>query len=58
VKITKYDVAIVDVFMVADNFHLRSRITEDARAELQIRQGDDVFAMFKASSPQVVREED
>ena len=57
VKITKSDAAIVDVFMVADTFHLRSRITEEARADLQIRQGDDVFAMFKASSPQVVREE-
>jgi molybdopterin-binding protein len=58
VKITKYDEAIVDVYMVADRFHLTSRITEEARADLQIRQGDDVFAMFKASSPQVVREEE
>ena len=58
VKITKYDAAIVDVFMVADTFHLRSRITEEARADLQICQGDDVFAIFKASSPQVVREEE
>ncbi len=58
VKITKYDAAIVDVFMVADSFHLTSRITEEARADLQIRQGDEVFAMFKASSPQVVREEE
>ena len=57
VKIAKSDAAIVDVFMVADTFHLRSRITEEARADLQIRQGDEVFAMFKASSPQVVREE-
>jgi molybdopterin-binding protein len=57
VKIIKYDAAIVDVFMVTDNFHLRSRITEEARADLQICQGDDVFAIFKASSPQVVREE-
>jgi molybdopterin-binding protein len=58
VKITKYDAAIVDVFMVADSFHLTSRITEEARADLQIHQGDEVFAMFKASSPQVVREEE
>lgn len=58
VKITKYDAAIVDVFMVADSFHLTSRITEEARDDLQIRQGDEVFAMFKASSPQVVREEE
>jgi len=57
IKFTKYDAAIVDVFMVADSFHLTSRITEEARADLQLRQGDDVFAMFKASSPQVVREE-
>ena len=58
VKITKYDVAIVDVFMVADTFHLTSRITEEARVDLQIREGDDLFAMFKAFSPQVVREEE
>jgi molybdopterin-binding protein len=58
VKITTYDAGIVDVFMVADTFYLTSRITEEARADLQIRQDDDVFAIFKASSPQVVREEE
>lgn len=58
IKFTKYDAAVVDVFMVADSFHLTSRITEEARADLQLRQGDDVFAMFKATAPQVVREEE
>jgi molybdopterin-binding protein len=57
VKITKYDEGIVDVFMTGDTFHLTSRITEEARVDLGISRDDDVFAIFKASSPQVVREE-
>ena len=57
VKITNYDSGVVDVHLVADSFHLTSRITEEARIDLQIRQGDDIFAVFKASSPQIVREE-
>ena len=57
VKVTNYDPGVVDVHLVADTFHLTSRITEEARVDLQIRQGDDMFAVFKASSPQVVREE-
>ena len=57
VKITNYDPGVVDVHLVADTFHLTSRITAEARADLQICQGDDMFAVFKASSPQVVREE-
>jgi molybdopterin-binding protein len=56
-KITKHDAGIVDVFIVGDTFHLTSRITEEARIDLGISQDDDVFAIFKASSPQVVREE-
>jgi hypothetical protein len=56
-KITNYDIGIVDVHLIVDAFSMISRITE-ARADLQIRQDDEVFAIFKASSPQVVREEE
>lgn len=57
VKVTDYDLGIVDVHLVASWFYLTSRITQEARADLQIREDDYVFAIFKASSPQVVREE-
>ncbi|MFL6441074.1 MAG: ATP-binding cassette domain-containing protein, partial [Nitrososphaeraceae archaeon] len=56
-KITSYDVGIVDVHMIVDAFQITSRITEEARADISISQGDDIYAIFKASSPQVVREE-
>ena len=56
VKITDYNLGIVDVHLVADRFYLTSRITQEARIDLQISEGDYVFAIFKASSPQVVRE--
>jgi molybdopterin-binding protein len=57
-EITNFDVGIVDIHLIIGVFHITSRITEEARADLQIRQGDDIFAIFKASSPQVVREEE
>jgi len=56
-KVTDYDSGIVDVHLVADRFYLTSRITREARVDLQISEDDYVFAIFKASSPQVVREE-
>lgn len=58
VKITDYNLGIVDVHLVADRFYLTSRITQEARIDLQISKGDYIFAIFKASSPQVVREEE
>jgi molybdopterin-binding protein len=56
-KIANYNEGIVDIRLIVDAFHMTSRITEEARADLQISQGDDIFAIFKASSPQLVREE-
>jgi molybdopterin-binding protein len=56
-KITKYNVGIVDVHLIVDVFQITSRITEEARADLQISQDDNIYAIFKASSPQLVREE-
>lgn len=57
VKIRDYNLGIVDVHLVADGLYLTSRITQEARIDLQISEGDYVFAIFKATSPQVVREE-
>jgi molybdopterin-binding protein len=57
VKITDYDLGIVDVNLVADRFYLTSRITQESRVDLEISENDYVFAIFKASSPQVIREE-
>jgi molybdopterin-binding protein len=43
--------------MLLDGFNIVAKITEESRIELGIKEDDYVFAMFKASSPQVVREE-
>jgi molybdopterin-binding protein len=56
-KITNNNVGIVYVHLMVDGFHMTSRITEEAIADLQICEDDEVFAIFKASSPQVIREE-
>ena len=50
--------AVADIHLVVDRFHIRSRITEESRTDLGIKEDDYIFAIFKASSPQVVREED
>jgi molybdopterin-binding protein len=48
---------IVFIHMLLDGFSITAKITEESRIDLGIKEGDYVFAMFKASSPQVVREE-
>jgi molybdopterin-binding protein len=48
---------LADIHMVIDRFHVTSRITEESRTKLGIKEDDYMFAIFKASSPQVVREE-
>ncbi|HKG31071.1 MAG TPA: ABC transporter ATP-binding protein [Nitrososphaeraceae archaeon] len=50
--------AVADIHLVVDRFRIRSRITEESRTDLGIKEDDYIFAIFKASSPQVVREED
>ena len=57
VKITISNAGVVDVHLLVDTFHITSRITEEARTDLQITEDNHIFAIFKASSPQVVREE-
>jgi molybdopterin-binding protein len=49
--------SLVYVTMLLDGFSITAKITEESRIELGIKEDDYVFAMFKASSPQVVREE-
>lgn len=49
--------SLVYVNMLLDGFNIVAKITEESRIELGIKEDDYVFAMFKASSPQVVREE-
>lgn len=48
---------ITDVRLRTDSLRLRARVTEDARNYLGLDKGDMVYAIFKATSPQVVREE-
>lgn len=49
--------SLVYVNMLLDGFNIVAKITEESKIELGIKEDDYVFAMFKASSPQVVREE-
>ncbi len=49
--------SMADVRLRSDSLQLRARVTEDARNDLGLNKGDHVYAIFKATSPQVVREE-
>jgi molybdopterin-binding protein len=48
---------IADIHLLIDKFRITARITEESRTVLGIMKDDFIFAIFKASSPQVVREE-
>jgi molybdopterin-binding protein len=48
---------IANIHLLIDKFRISAKITEESRTVLGIREDDYVFAIFKASSPQVVREE-
>jgi molybdate transport system ATP-binding protein/molybdate/tungstate transport system ATP-binding protein len=48
---------IANIHLLIDKFRVRAKITEESRTALGIREDDFIFAIFKASSPQVVREE-
>ena len=39
-----------------NNMYLVAKITKESKEHLDIKEGDDVFAIFKATSPQVIRE--
>ena len=51
------EASIADVHLRSDSLHLRARVTEEARKDLDIKNGEFIYAIFKATSPQVVREE-
>lgn len=59
-KITKFvnhRLVVIDIHLKIDRLHIISRITKQAQQDLQLQVGDYIFAVFKASSPQIVREE-
>jgi molybdate transport system ATP-binding protein/molybdate/tungstate transport system ATP-binding protein len=57
-NITNFQTGVLNIHLIIEyRFHIISRITEKARTDLQIKKDDYVYAIFKASSPQVVREE-
>jgi molybdopterin-binding protein len=47
---------VIDIHLMIDYIHLVSKITNESRIHLGIKEGDYVYAMFKATSPQVIRE--
>ena len=49
--------SMVDVQLRTDSLNLRCRITMEAQNELALMKDDQIYAIFKATSPQVVREE-
>ena len=48
---------IVNIRLLVEGFSIIAKITEESKIDLGIKEDDYVFAIFKASSPQVVREE-
>lgn len=59
VEVVKMDQvnSVMELQLRTDSLFLRARITSEAHKELQINVGDQIYAIFKAISPQVVREE-
>jgi molybdopterin-binding protein len=50
------NLGVVFVHLHLDGFTIIAKITEESRIELGIKENEYVFAIFKASTPQVVRE--
>ncbi len=48
---------VIEIHMEIDNLPLVARITNESRIYLGIKEGDYIYAMFKATSPQIIREE-
>jgi molybdopterin-binding protein len=55
-KIVNHSLGVIDIHLKIERLHIISRITEQAQLDLRFQPGDHIFAVFKASSPQVVRE--
>jgi ABC-type molybdate transport system ATPase subunit len=52
-----YTINSVDVFLKSTNLNLVSRITRHAAEDLDIVIGEYIYAIFKASAPYLIREE-
>jgi molybdopterin-binding protein len=50
------NLSVVFVHLHLDGFTIKAKITEESRIDLGIKENEYVFAIFKASTPQVVRE--
>ena len=48
---------MIDVYLKSGNMNIVSRITRSASEDLGIVIGDYVYAVFKASTPCLIREE-
>jgi ABC-type molybdate transport system ATPase subunit len=56
-KFVTHGQGVIDIHLKIDRLHIISRITEQAQQDLRLQLGDYIFAVFKATSPQIVREE-
>ena len=52
-----YNLGIVSIQLSSKSFHLRSRITIESQNILSLKKGQFVYAMFKATTPHVIRRE-
>jgi molybdopterin-binding protein len=58
VKCPVESLGVVDVYLaIHNNTFLRSRITIESKKELEICEGDIVYAIFKATTPEIIRKE-
>ncbi len=51
-------IGTIKVYMILEQrLRLVAKITEEARLDIGIEMGDELFIIFKASAPTIVREE-
>ena len=55
-KIINGNGGVINVHLNVDRFQIVSRITAEARRDLRLEEDDSILAVFKASSPQIIRE--
>jgi molybdate transport system ATP-binding protein len=48
---------VMDIHLNIDDIHLLSRITNESKKYLGIEEGQYIYAIFKTTSPQIIREE-
>ncbi len=47
---------VLDIYLNIEDIHLKSRITTESKSYLGIKEGEYIYAIFKATAPHVVRE--